>query len=109
MRSLLMLVCLIASIYAMRRIGDPIAGTWVCSSVNSGGHSDHSCTSEPGLQLKADHSYQWGREKGAFQYNQGLLRFSELRAMGRLNSDGKLITEFDRNGRHYVLTFYKRW
>lgn len=109
MRSLLMLVCLIASIYAMSRMGDSIAGTWVCSSVNSGGHSDHSCTSEPGLRLKADHTYEWGREKGAFQYSQGVLRFSGLRARGRLNSDGKLITEFARNGNRYILTFYKRW
>jgi hypothetical protein len=104
-----MLVCLIASIYAMSKFGDPIAGTWVCSSVNGGARSERSCTSEPGLQLKADHTYEWGGEKGAFRYSQGVVRFSHLRAMGRLNPDGKLITEFDRNGKHYVLTFYKRW
>ena len=109
MRSLFMLGCLIASIYAMSRMGDSIAGTWVCSSVNTGAHFARSCTSEPGLQLKADHTYQWGREKGAWQYRLGVVRFSDLQAIGRLNSDGKLITEFDRDGKHYVLTFYKRW
>jgi hypothetical protein len=108
-RSLLMLMCLFASIYAMSKFGDPIAGTWVCSSVNAGPRSERSCTSEPGLQLKQDHSYEWGREKGAWQYTLGIIRFSELRVKGRLNSDGKLITEFDRDGKHYVLTFYKRW
>ena len=109
MRSLLMLACLIASIYAMKRMNDPIAGTWVCSSVNAGVHSERSCTSEPGLQLKTDHSYQWGREKGAWRCSRDIIRFSGLRATGRLDSDGKLITEFDRNGSHYVLKFYKRW
>ena len=109
MRGLLMLGCLIASIYAMSRMGDSIAGTWVCSSVNAGAHSERSCTSEPGLQLKADHTYQWGREKGAWQYRLSVVRFSDLQAIGRLNSDGKLVTEFDRNGKHYILTFYKRW
>jgi len=108
-RSLFMLGCLIASIYAMSRMGDSIAGAWVCSSVNTGAHFARSCTSEPGLQLKADHTYQWGREKGAWQYRLGVVRFSDLEAIGRLNSDGKLVTEFDRDGKHYVLTFYKRW
>jgi hypothetical protein len=108
-RSLLMLGCLIASIYAMSRMGDSIAGAWVCSAVNAGAHSARSCTSEPGLHLNEDHTYQWGREKGAWQVRLGVVRFSDLQAIGRLNSDGKLITEFDRNGKHYVLTFYKRW
>ena len=109
MRSLFMLGCLIASIYAMSRMGDSIAGAWVCSSVNAGAHRARPCTSEPGLQLKADHTYQWGREQGAWQYRRGVVRFSDLQAIGRLNSDGKLVTEFDRDGKHYVLTFYKRW
>jgi hypothetical protein len=104
-----MLTCLIASIYAMSKIGDQIAGAWVCSSVITGAHSERSCTSEPGIRLQADHTYEWGGEKGAWQYRLGVVRFSELRAMARLNSDGKLVTEFDRNGKHYVLTFYKRW
>jgi hypothetical protein len=108
-RGLLMLGCLIASIYAMSRMGDSITGAWVCSSVNAGAHSERSCTSQPGLHLNADHTYQWGHEKGAWQVRLGVVRFSDLRAMGRLNPDGKLITEFDREGKHYVLTFYKRW
>ena len=109
MRSLLMLGCLIASIYAMSRMGDSIAGAWVCSSVNARVYAARSCTSEPALHLNPDHTYEWGREKGAWHIRRGVLRFSDLRAMGRLNPDGKLITEFDRDGRHYVLTFYKRW
>lgn len=109
MRSLLMLTCLLASIYAMSKIGDPIAGTWVCSSVNAGAHSDRPCTSVPGIRLQPNHTYQWGNETGAWQYKQGMVSFSDLRAMARVNSDGKLITEFDRDGTHYVLTFYKRW
>lgn len=109
MRSLLMLTCLIASIYTMKKVADPISGTWVCSSVNAGTHSERSCTSEPGIRLQTDHTYEWGHEKGAWQYKLGLVRFSNLRAIARLNSDGKLITEFDRDGRHYALTFYKRW
>jgi hypothetical protein len=108
-RSLLMLVCLIASLYAMSRIRDSIAGAWVCSSVHAGAHTERSCTSEPALRLNGDHTYAWGRETGAWQYRLGVIRFSNLRAIGRLNSDGKLIAEFDRNGQHYVLTFYKRW
>jgi hypothetical protein len=107
-RSLLMLVCLIGSIYAISKFGDPITGTWVCSSVNAEGHSERSCTSDPRLQLKANHTYEWGREKGAWLYRLGAVTFSDLRAVGRLNSDRKLITEFDRNGKHYIMTFYKR-
>ena len=109
MRGLLMLVCLMASIYAMSRMGETIPGGWVCASVNAGEQLDHSCTSEPGLQLGADHSYSWGHTRGMWQERQGVIRFSGLRATGKLNADGKLVTDFDRDGMHYRLTFYKRW
>ena len=106
-RSLLMLACLSLSLYVMSRMGEPIAGGWACASLIGSGTSSHSCAAEPGLQLKANHTYEWGGETGTWQYSRGALWFSHLRAVGRLKPDGKLITEYDRNGNHYVLTFYK--
>jgi len=106
-RSLMMLAGLILSLYAMSKLGDPLAGAWACSSIRGSEQSSHACAAEPGLELKPDHTYMWGRETGTWQYREGLLRFSRLRATSRLSPDGKLITEFDRGGTHYVLTFYK--
>lgn len=107
MRSLLMLACLSLSLYVMSRLGNPIAGAWACSSIRAREQAASACAAEPGLELKADHTYEWGRESGTWQYSRGVLWFSRLRATSRLSPDGKLITEFDRNGQHYVLTFYK--
>lgn len=106
-RGLVMLACLGLSLYVMSRIGEPITGAWACSSLRDREQSSHPCAAEPGLELNADHTYEWGRETGTWQYSRGALWFSRLRATGRLSPDGKLVTEFDRNGKHYVLTFYK--
>jgi hypothetical protein len=102
-----MLAGLILSLYAMSKLGDPIAGAWACSSIRTNGQTSHPCAAQPGLELKPDHTYEWGRETGTWQYSRGALWFSRLRAISRLSPDGKLITEFDRDGTHYVLTFYK--
>lgn len=105
MRGLLMLASLGLSLYLMSRLGDPIAGAWTCSPVR--GTASNSRPAEPGLELSPDHTYQWGRQTGTWQYSRGELRFSHQRAIGRLSPDGRLVTEYDRNGEHYVLTFYK--
>lgn len=107
MRGLMMLAGLILSLYVMSRLGEPIAGAWACSSIRGSEPSSQSCAAEPGLELKPDHTYTWGRQTGTWQYSRGMLWLSRLRASSRLSPDGKLITEFDRDGKHYVLTFYK--
>ena len=108
MRGLIMLACLVASIFAMSRIDGSMAGTWACLSLNEGSYTGRSCRLEPCLRLNGDNTYEWGREKGNWDYTKGVLSFSGRKSQGRVNIDGKLLIEYHLNGKHYVLTLYRR-
>lgn len=85
-----------------------LVGVWACQSMNAGAYTGRPCRTEPWLHLNADGSYEWSREQGHWQYENGTLRLSERAGQGRLNSDGKLVFEYDLNGKHYTLILYKR-
>ena len=104
----LILMCVAVSALAASQMGGSIAGTWACLSMSAGAYTGRSCRLEPWLRLKANKTYEWGREKGAWEYSKGVLSLSERTGRGSLSTDGKLIIEYDLNARHYVLTFYKR-
>ncbi len=108
MRGLIMLMCLVASILAMSQVGGSMTGTWACLSMSTGPYTGRSCHLEPWLRLNADHSYEWGREKGIWDYTKGVLSFSARKAKGRVNIDDRLLVEYDLNGKHYVLTLFRR-
>jgi hypothetical protein len=108
MRGLIMLVCLVASILAMSRIGGSMTGTWACLSMSAGSYTGRSCRLEPWLRLNRDNTYEWGREKGTWDHTKGVLSFSARNAKGRVNIEDKLIVEYDLSGKHYVLTLYRR-
>src|ERR1051326_9491147 len=86
---------------------EPIAGTWACQSMNAGAYTGRRCPLEPRLQLKGDNTYEWGRETGKWEYKGGALSLSGRAGKGRRNEDGKLLFEYDLNGKHYLLTLYR--
>ncbi len=83
-------------------------GVWACQSMSMGAYTGRSCPMEPWLHLNADGSYEWSSEQGRWQVKSGALTLSERAGAGHLNSDGKLIFEYDLHGKHFVLTLYKR-
>ncbi len=87
---------------------DRLAGTWACQSMAAGAYTGRRCPLEPWLKILPDKSYEWGREKGRWEYRGGALTLSERSGAGRLDSNGKLIFEYDLRGQHYVLTLYQR-
>jgi hypothetical protein len=89
------------------RAAEPIAGTWACQSMNVGAYTGRRCPLEPRLQLGADNTYEWGRETGKWEYKGGALSLSGRAGKGRRNEDGKLLFEYDLNGKHYLLTLYR--
>src|SRR5437016_13717228 len=86
---------------------EPIAGTWACQSMNAGAYTGRRCPLEPRLKLGADNTYEWGRETGKWEYKGGTLSLSQRAGSGRRNQDGKLIFEYDLNGRPYWTTLYR--
>jgi len=88
--------------------GDAIVGVWACQSISGGAYTGRSCRLEPWLKIKEDNSYEWGRETGEWKFENQTLRLSKRKGKGRLNSDGKLIFEYEMNGTQYVLALYKR-
>lgn len=85
-----------------------IVGTWACQSMNAGAYTGRPCRTEPWLKLYPEGKYEWGREQGRWQFKEKALTLSERKGSGHLNSDGKLVFEYDLNGKHYALTLYKR-
>ena len=87
---------------------ESLAGTWACQSMAAGAYTGRPCRLEPWLKLKADSTYEWGRENGRWEYKQGALRLSGRSGQGRRSEDGKLVFEYDLRGSHYTLTLYRR-
>lgn len=85
-----------------------IAGVWACQSISGGAYTGRACRTEPWLKLEAENSYAWGRETGKWLFANKVLTLSKRKGNGHLDADGKLIYEYDMNGKHYVMTLYKR-
>ena len=76
--------------------------------MNMGAYTGRPCRMEPWLHLNSGGSYEWSSDKGTWEYKNKTLTLSKRSGSGHLNADGKLIFEYDLNGKHYVLTLYKR-
>lgn len=87
---------------------ESIAGTWACQSISGGAYTGRPCRLEPWLKLEEGTSYAWGRETGKWAFEQKVLTLSKRKGKGRLDADGKLIYEYEMNGKQYVMTLYKR-
>jgi len=85
-----------------------LVGVWACQSIYGGPYTGRSCRTLPWLKLNADKSYIWGSEQGAWEFKNNTLRLSARKGIGRLNSDGQLIIEYQSNGIQYQQTLYKR-
>lgn len=59
-------------------------------------------------KIQPDKTYEWGQEKGKWEYSRGALSLSGRPGTGRADANGKLIFEYDLQGKHYVLTLYQR-
>jgi hypothetical protein len=104
-RSVLLLVLFAGAVLGS---GKDLAGTWACQSMNVGAYTGRPCRLEPWLRLNAGGSYEWSSEKGTWKYENRTLVLSKRAGAGRLNADGKLVFEYDLNGKHYTLILYKR-
>src|SRR5438046_1300467 len=87
---------------------ESLTGTWACQSMSVGAYTGRRCPTEPWLKLNADKSYTWGRETGKWAQGAAGLSLSGRAGKGNLNDAGKLIFEYDLNGKHYTLTLYRR-
>src|SRR5690349_8931134 len=87
---------------------DELVGTWACQSMNMGTYTGRPCRLEPWLHLNAGGTYEWSSEKGTWEYKSKTLMLSKRAGAGHLNNDGKLVFEYDLNGKHYVLTLDRR-
>ena len=85
-----------------------ISGTWACQSMSAGAYTGRPCRVEPWLKVLPDGQYEWGREKGKWEYSGGVLSLSERSGKGRLDANEKLVFEYDLHGNHYVLILYQR-
>jgi hypothetical protein len=84
------------------------SGVWACQSIAAGSFTGRPCRLEPWLTLNADGRYRWGRDEGEWQWKDGRLTLSGRSGSGQLDSDGKFIFEYQRNGETYRLTLYRR-
>ena len=87
---------------------ETIAGTWACQSISGGAYTGRPCRLEPWLKLEEETAYVWGRETGKWAFEHKVLTLSKRKGKGHLNADGKLIYEYEMNGKQYVMTLYKR-
>lgn len=87
---------------------ETVAGTWACQSISGGAYTGRPCRLEPWLKLEEGATYVWGRETGKWAFEQKVLTLSKRKGKGRLDADGKLIYEYEMNGKQYVMTLYKR-
>lgn len=85
-----------------------IVGVWACQSISGGAYTGRPCRLEPWLKIKEDKYYEWGRDNGEWNFANQTLTLSKRKGKGHLNSDGKLIFEYEMKGKKYVLTLYKR-
>ncbi len=86
----------------------PVVGTWACQAMSVGPYTGRPCRLEPWLKLFPDKTYEWGQEKGKWEYAGQVLSLSGRSGKGRLDTGEKLIFEYDLHGKHYVLTLYQR-
>lgn len=96
------------SLTAETAVPPSLSGVWACQSLAAGAFTGRPCRLEPWLALHADGSYRWGREEGVWEWKDGKLALSKRSGRGHLDSDGKLIFEYERNGETYRLTLYRR-
>jgi len=64
----------------------------------------------PGLELRDDHTYQWGRESGKYEYRDGRVSLSGSYAAwgpGKVDPDSRIRFEFTKNGKHFTVTMYR--
>ena len=107
-RCILLLVGLLCAWPDYAAAQEPIAGTWACQSISGGAYTGRPCRLEPWLKLETGASYAWGRESGTWSFEQKVLTLSKRKGKGHLDADGKLIYEYEINGKQYVMTLYKR-
>lgn len=88
--------------------GSPAPGVWACQSIASGAFTGRPCRLEPALTLTPDGRYRWGREEGEWRWDGKRLTLSGRTGGGRLDADGKLIFEYQRNEQTYRLTLFRR-
>ncbi len=85
-----------------------LAGTWACQSVYGGPFTGRACPTWPQLSLRTDGTYTWGSEKGTWEVKEGRLHLSGRTGTGHLDTDGKLIVEYDVKGTQYRQTLFRR-
>lgn len=108
------MVLLLLSPSAASAAGEPaptrerLVGTWACQSVYGGPFTGRSCPTWPQLILNEDGTYVWGSERGAWTIEDGRLRLSARTGTGRLDTDGRLVVEYEVKGVAYRQTLFKR-
>ncbi|MEW5733322.1 MAG: hypothetical protein AB1921_00615 [Thermodesulfobacteriota bacterium] len=83
-------------------------GVWACQSMAGESFTGRPCRFTPWLTVQQDKSYIWGQESGTWTTESGRLSLSGWKGRGRINEDGKLVFEYETNGKTYIQTLYRR-
>lgn len=105
----------VTSLFPVRAVSCPqdapasVAGTYANLSFNVNGMGGQNRFMSR-LALHKDGKYEWGKEKGAYEYRGGNVYLSGSYAAwgpGKIDKDHKIWFEFTKNGKHYTVTMYR--
>ena len=86
-----------------------VAGTYANLSFNVNGAGGQNRLM-PRLALHKDGNYEWGKEKGNYEYRDGMVYLSGSYAPwgpGKVDIDYKIWFKFTKNGKNYTVTMYR--